>query len=34
MALGIFSSKAGFANATPRLMFYCLVYAMGSIFFG
>ncbi|KAL2289776.1 hypothetical protein FJTKL_01094 [Diaporthe vaccinii] len=27
-------ARGGIADATPRLIFYCLVYAMGSIFFG
>ncbi|CAI0643568.1 unnamed protein product, partial [Colletotrichum noveboracense] len=34
MGRGIFAGKAAFANATPRLMLYCLIYAMGSVFFG
>ncbi|KAF4922771.1 Major facilitator-type transporter ecdD [Colletotrichum viniferum] len=34
MGRRIFAGKAAFANATPRLMLYCLIYAMGSVFFG
>ncbi|KAI1846019.1 hypothetical protein JX266_007828 [Neoarthrinium moseri] len=30
----VFTNKAAFASASPRLMLYCLIYAMGSIFFG
>ena len=30
----VFVSKAAFKSSTPRLVFFCLVYAMGSIFFG
>lgn len=31
---GIFASKEAFKAATPKLAFFCLIYALGSIFFG
>ncbi|RSL88112.1 hypothetical protein CDV31_016123 [Fusarium ambrosium] len=34
MARGVFAGKAAFAQATPRLMIFCTIYALGSIFFG
>ncbi|RSM08148.1 hypothetical protein CEP52_004872 [Fusarium oligoseptatum] len=34
MARGVFAGKAAFAQATPRLMMFCTIYALGSIFFG
>ena len=34
MARGLFAGKAAFAQATPRLMMFCAIYALGSIFFG
>ncbi|KAH8174172.1 sugar transporter domain-containing protein [Sarocladium implicatum] len=34
MGRGIFAGKAAFSQATPRLMVFCAIYALGSIFFG
>ncbi|KAF4470247.1 sugar transporter [Fusarium albosuccineum] len=34
MGRGVFAGKAAFAQATPRLMIFCTIYALGSIFFG
>ncbi|KAM5347753.1 hypothetical protein ACJ41O_007577 [Fusarium nematophilum] len=34
MGRGVFAGKAAFAQATPRLMLFCAIYALGSIFFG
>ncbi|CAI4214322.1 unnamed protein product [Parascedosporium putredinis] len=31
---GIFATRAAFATATPKLFLFCLIYALGSIFFG
>lgn len=30
----IFVSRQSWAAATPRLIYACLVYSMGSVFFG
>lgn len=34
MGRGIFAGKAAFAQATPKLMLFCAIYSLGSIFFG
>lgn len=34
MGRGVFAGKAAFAQATPRLLLFCGIYALGSIFFG
>ncbi|EEU38246.1 uncharacterized protein NECHADRAFT_77023 [Fusarium vanettenii 77-13-4] len=34
MGRGVFAGKAAFAQATPSLMIFCTIYALGSIFFG
>ena len=34
MGRGIFAGKAALSQLTPRLMLFCGIYALGSIFFG
>ena len=34
MGRGVFAGKAAYSTATPRLIFFCCIYAMGSVFFG
>ena len=34
MGRGIFAGKAAFTTATPKLFMFCIIYSLGSIFFG